>query len=427
MKDLNISNHGRTLGRGAAAIIAGLALVLALSSFGAAAQGGKPPVGQPPVSGNTGGAPALTATPAPSPTSSPPPQYFQDVAPGSFWYAYTSLLFTQGIVSGYPCGQPPAGACVPPNNLPYYLPGNTVSRGEMSRYISQARTQPGIAINETNGLPGIAVAEHNNYYAITSTNTFTTGTGLYGEAAGIGTSDGLSNLSEGVYGYSSGITESVGLGAYSQNYVAAWIDNGNPAGNYAELVQNGGMLIGSTPNAQLNSVIINGDLTVAGAKTGYVTDIMRNTGPTDLHSGDIVVAGSLAAEAAQVGNIPVASAAASAKPYDSGVLGVVDRRWLPGDPSAPLGAKAHYGHYDDAAIIHPGEYMGVVTLGAFKAVKVDASSGPIHVGDLLTTSASSGAAMKASDRSAAFGAVVGKALGNLGSGVGAIPVMVTLR
>lgn len=427
MKDRNTSDHRRALGRGAAALIGGLALVLALSSFSAAAQGGKPPVSTSPASGNQGNAPALTATPSPTTTPGLPPQYFQDIAPGSFWYAYTSLLYTQGIVSGYPCSQPPAGACVPPNNLPYYLSTNTVSRGEMSRYIAQARSQPGINISETNRLPGITVAEHNNYFAITGTNSYTAGTALYGEAAGIGLGDGLSNLSEGVYGYASGITESVGLGAYSQNYVAAWIDNGFPGSYYGAIVQSGGMLIGDVPNARLNSVIINGDLTVAGAKTGYVTDIMRNTGPTDLQSGDIVVAGSLAAEAAQVGSIPVASASASAKPYDSGVLGVVDRRWVPGDPQAALGAKAHYGYYDDAAVIHPGEYMGVVTLGAYKGVKVDASSGPIHVGDLLTTSGTTGAAMKASDRSAAFGAVVGKALGNLDRGSGTIAVMVTLR
>ena len=42
--------------------------------------------------------------------------------------------------------------------------------------------------------------------------------------------------------------------------------------------------------------------------------------------------------------------------------------------------------------------------------KVDASDAPIEVGDLLTTSATPGHAMKASDPAKAFGAVIGKAL-----------------
>lgn len=59
--------------------------------------------------------------------------------------------------------------------------------------------------------------------------------------------------------------------------------------------------------------------------------------------------------------------------------------------------------------------------------RVDASDSPIAVGDLLTTSDVPGHAMKATDSSRAFGAVIGKALGMIGSGRGLIPVLVALQ
>ena len=71
-----------------------------------------------------------------------------------------------------------------------------------------------------------------------------------------------------------------------------------------------------------------------------------------------------------------------------------------------------------------GGYVSVVTLGAYKLVKVDASFGAIHAGDLLTTSSHAGYAMKVTDKVAAIGAIIGKALGNLDSGTGTVPVLV---
>jgi len=59
--------------------------------------------------------------------------------------------------------------------------------------------------------------------------------------------------------------------------------------------------------------------------------------------------------------------------------------------------------------------------------KVDASFGPVEIGDLLTTCPTPGHAMKASDPSRAFGAVIGKALSGLQSGTGLIPVLVALQ
>jgi hypothetical protein len=59
--------------------------------------------------------------------------------------------------------------------------------------------------------------------------------------------------------------------------------------------------------------------------------------------------------------------------------------------------------------------------------KVDTKCSPIEVGDLLTTSAVPGHAMKATDATKAFGSVLGKALGACASGNGLIPILICLQ
>ena len=59
--------------------------------------------------------------------------------------------------------------------------------------------------------------------------------------------------------------------------------------------------------------------------------------------------------------------------------------------------------------------------------KVSAENGRIQRGDLLVTASLQGYAMKGTDRSRMLGAVVGKAMGSLGSGKGVIEVLVTLQ
>ena len=59
--------------------------------------------------------------------------------------------------------------------------------------------------------------------------------------------------------------------------------------------------------------------------------------------------------------------------------------------------------------------------------KVDAEPDAVRVGDLLTTSSKPGHAMKAADRTRAFGSVLGKALAPLDMGTGLIPVLVNLQ
>ena len=58
---------------------------------------------------------------------------------------------------------------------------------------------------------------------------------------------------------------------------------------------------------------------------------------------------------------------------------------------------------------------------------IDADYAPVEVGDLLTTSATPGHAMRAADPSRAFGSVIGKSMGSLRSGSGLLPVLVALQ
>jgi len=60
-------------------------------------------------------------------------------------------------------------------------------------------------------------------------------------------------------------------------------------------------------------------------------------------------------------------------------------------------------------------------------VQADTSNGPIRPGDLLTTSATPGYAMKVTDHSRAHGAIIGKAMTGLKEGKGLALVLVSLQ
>ena len=104
----------------------------------------------------------------------------------------------------------------------------------------------------------------------------------------------------------------------------------------------------------------------------------------------------------------------SMSPYDKKVVGIVS------------GA----GGYKPAIVLDRQEslqHRAPVALMGKVFCNVDAAEHAIEVGDLLTTSSSPGHAMKATDPSRAFGAVIGKALRPLASGRGKIPVLVALQ
>ena len=101
-------------------------------------------------------------------------------------------------------------------------------------------------------------------------------------------------------------------------------------------------------------------------------------------------------------------------PYDKRVAGVISGA---GDCKPGIVLDKKYSHPNRQSI----SLMGKVHC------KVEATHSPIEVGDLLTTSAISGYAMKATDPFRAFGAVIGKALRPLKAGQGLIPILIALQ
>ena len=101
-------------------------------------------------------------------------------------------------------------------------------------------------------------------------------------------------------------------------------------------------------------------------------------------------------------------------PYDKRVTGVVSGA---GDlkPALILGRRKEQ-----------RDKLPIALMGRVNC-RVDADYGPIEVGDLLTTSLTPGHAMKASDPTRAFGAIIGKAMRPLNNGRGLIPILVALQ
>ncbi|MEO8285002.1 MAG: S-layer homology domain-containing protein [Chloroflexota bacterium] len=64
-------------------------------------------------------------------------QTFEDAPPNSTFYTYIQRMAARNIINGYACGGP-GEPCNAPNNLPYFRPGNTVTRGQLSKMVSLA-------------------------------------------------------------------------------------------------------------------------------------------------------------------------------------------------------------------------------------------------------------------------------------------------
>lgn len=81
---------------------------------------------------------------------------------------------------------------------------------------------------------------------------------------------------------------------------------------------------------------------------------------------------------------------------------------------------------DPSIILSKSKGTVPLALAGRVPIKVSAENGPIVPGDLLTTSATPGYAMKCEDRQRCHGALVAKSLGTLASGTGTITGVVTL-
>jgi hypothetical protein len=360
----------------------------------------------------------------------PAGQCFEDVPPSNPFYTFTNMIYTENLVTGYACGGPEE-PCVPPNNRPYYRPTADVSRGQMSKFIYNARHMPGIYIESNAFFPVLSITDSPTGAGIWGTGRVGGSSGLNGLGAGIGPIRDFYHLSSGISARGTGSSNSVGavlMGVYDNG---AWIGSEDAAHHMGLYVvhQRGGLDVGNTGDDPLNDSYIGGDLGVGGNCTGCVMVMpTQNTGTSDLHLGEVASMVSAPTGPAMIGNKPIAGVARSQGSYSTSVIGVVTYRWNPPDSSAPEGTRMRTGYYDrDATTIKPGEYMGVVTSGAHERIKVSAAGGPIHVGDLLVASDTAGVAMKADAKQITFGSVIGKAMGNLETGDGTIPIMVTLK
>jgi hypothetical protein len=135
-------------------------------------------------------------------------------------------------------------------------------------------------------------------------------------------------------------------------------------------------------------------------------DVAKSDDAQEVEAGSVVVI-----DDANPGKLRVSDAA-----YDTRVAGVVSgAKGL--EPGMVMRAAGH----EDVDGDHPVALTGRVWC------KVDASYGEVKPGDLLTTSATAGMAMKASDRDRAAGATLGKAMTGLREGKGLVLVLVNLQ
>lgn len=227
----------------------------------------------------------------------------------------------------------------------------------------------------------------------------------------------------GVYGSSGS-----GIGVYGNsnaNYAGYFYSNGYRAlysssapGYYAGYFTNRG---GFTEPG----IYVNGTIVASGSKAGYVVDVSLNAGPDALEAGDVVAV--VGVDDPVIGQIPVMRVVKATDGNARAVVGIVDQRFIVDGQDGERLARPDtvVPRHATGSAIQAGEYLSIVTLGAFKLVKVDAGYGAIQPGDLLTPSPNPGYAMRATD--AAPGTIIGKSLETWDTGQGAIAVYVTIQ
>jgi hypothetical protein len=211
-----------------------------------------------------------------------------------------------------------------------------------------------------------------------------------------------------------------GMAAYltnNSNFATAHFANAG-SGEVLYLQGNGNYFIKAVNNAaNASPFAVTGDGTT-------ITRVLQITGGSDLSERfEVKAAPGAGGDAAAVRPGLVVSIdpddpgklALSSRAYDRRVAGVISGAGgvKPGMMMGQAGSIAD-GH-------HPVALSGRVYCWA------DASNGPIEPGDMLTTSATPGHAMKATDHAKAQGAIIGKAMTSLKQGQGLVLVLVTLQ
>ena len=217
------------------------------------------------------------------------------------------------------------------------------------------------------------------------------------------------------------------------------------------------VFVGKSEN-NLTKLVVRGNLHATGAVTSgdsvgcYITAHFRNSSSTMLEKGDVVVLhGGVRIEVDRYGqddNIPVPYVRLSSKANHTRVCGIVAGLLVEDELKAPPGVRegskkngetisdgvkrlqvftAEQREGLDRKKVGPSQFGKMVIGGCFATCKVDAGPGAIRIGDLLTTSTTRGHAQKVTDRAAAAGSILGKALQAIEKGTGTIPVLVMLQ
>ncbi len=238
--------------------------------------------------------------------------------------------------------------------------------------------------------------------------------GVYGDSAtgyGVGgaSRDSVGTYGESRNGYGGYFTSTSFRGLYasgSPGYYAAYFEN--PAG------------------ASGPGLYVDGSIWVTAGKAGFVVDMAMNAGPEALETGDAVVITGYSDPVS--GEIPVVKVRRASQADSTAIMGVVDQPFTlqsrPEDNGKKIPVPERSAARGADAIV-TGKYLSVVTMGAYRAIKVDAANGAIHPGDLLVSSSNPGYAMRSDNPR--LGTVIGKALGGLDKGTGVIPVFVMLQ
>jgi hypothetical protein len=68
----------------------------------------------------------------------PGPQVYEDVPESSPFYQWINRLSMRGHIGGYPCGLLEGEPCIEPDNLPYFRPSSSATRGQLAKIVANA-------------------------------------------------------------------------------------------------------------------------------------------------------------------------------------------------------------------------------------------------------------------------------------------------
>lgn len=170
----------------------------------------------------------------------------------------------------------------------------------------------------------------------------------------------------------------------------------------------------------------------SGAYFASRVGIGTTTPQATLHvNGDILASGDIAIRNADCAE---EFAVADKNACDAGTVMVLGEDGLLRESTEPYDRKvagviSGAGTYKPGLILDRQDESNRIAIAMLGKVfcKVDADSAPVGIGDLLTTSATPGHSMKATDPTRAFGTVIGKALKPLSEGRGLIPILVAMQ